>query len=173
MSVHVVASGENLWSISTRYGVPIHSIISVNGLSSTSLVPGLSLYIPDNTLPIRAYRIQAGDSVWKVAQQFHSSLSLISAANPEIDVNHIQIDQIINIPSMNKLTIITVGFLIPSADTSSTLSIINSLAGQLTYLAVVAYSFTNEGFAYNEIDDSAIVAKCKQVNITPLLLIKN
>jgi spore germination protein len=37
----------------------------------------------------------------------------------------------------------------------------------------VAYSFTNQGFAFNQIEDSAIVSKCKQVNITPLLMIRN
>ncbi|MDQ0201143.1 glycosyl hydrolase family 18 protein [Neobacillus ginsengisoli] len=173
MSVHVVSSGENLWSISKLYGVSIKSIVSVNGLLSTAVVvPGLSLYIPDNTLPIRAYRIKAGDSPWKLAQEFNSNLSLIRTANPGIDLNHLHIDQVINIPSTNKLIITTLGFLVPSANTT-TLSIIDSLSSQLTYLAVVAYSFTNEGFAFNQIEDSAIVTKCKQVNITPLLLIRN
>jgi spore germination protein len=173
MSVHVVGRGENLWSISKLYGVSIKSIVGVNGLSSAAVVvPGLSLYIPDNTLPIRAYRIKAGDSPWKLAQEFNSSLSLIRTTNPGIDLNHLRIDQIIYIPSTKKLIISTLGFLVPSTKTT-TLSIIESLSRQLTYLAVVAYSFTNEGFAFNEIEDSAIVAKCKQVNITPLLLIRN
>ncbi|MEH6995534.1 glycosyl hydrolase family 18 protein [Neobacillus drentensis] len=56
---------------------------------------------------------------------------------------------------------------------SAVLSILDTLAGQLTYLAVVAYSFTAEGYAYNEIEDSAIVARCKQLNIIPLLMIRN
>ncbi|MCQ6280568.1 glycosyl hydrolase family 18 protein [Bacillus sp. EB600] len=174
MSVHVVGSGENLWSISKLYGVSIKSIVDVNGLSSAAVVvPGLSLYIPDNTLPIRAYRIKAGDTPWKLTQEFNSSLSLIRTANPGLDLNHLRIDQVIYIPSTKKLIITTLGFLVPSAKTATLLSIIDSLSRQITYLAVVAYSFTNEGFAFNEVDDSAIVAKCKQKNIIPLLMIRN
>ncbi|MGG3469755.1 glycosyl hydrolase family 18 protein [Neobacillus pocheonensis] len=173
MTVHVVGIGENLWSISKLYNVSMSSIVSVNGLpSTTALVPGLALLIPDDTLPIRAYRIKAGDYSWKIAQQYNSNLSLISAANPEIDMNHLRIGQVINIPSTFKLEITTLGFLVPSAGTT-TLSILDSLSSQLTYLAIVNYSFTDEGFAFMEIDDSAIITKCNQVNITPLLMLRN
>ncbi|MGG1679405.1 glycosyl hydrolase family 18 protein [Neobacillus sp. NRS-1170] len=172
MSVHVVGTGENLWSISKQYNVSIHSIVSVNGLASTALVPGLALYIPDSTLPIRAYRIKTGDYPWKLAKAFNSDLSLMSAANPGIDLNHLRVGQIINIPSSIYLEITTLGFLVPSAETT-TLSILDSLSSQLTYLAIVNYSFTDKGFAFLETDDSAIISKCNQVNITPLLMIRN
>jgi spore germination protein len=173
MTVHVVGSGEDLWSISKRYRVSINSIMSVNGLTSaTALVTGLALYIPDNTLPIRVYRIEAGDDIWKLAKAFNSNLSTIEAANPGIDPKHLHIGQIIHIPSPIKLKMNILGFLVPS-EITTTLSLIESLSKQLTYLAVVAYSFTNQGFAYNQIEDSAIVLKCKQVNITPLLMIRN
>jgi spore germination protein len=173
MAVHVVGTGENLWSISKLYHVSIHSIVSINGLSSTTaIVPGLALYIPDNSLPIRAYRIKTGDHVWKLAQQFNSNLSLISVANPGIDINHLRIGQVINIPSSIQLQITTLGFIVPSEETT-TLSMVDSLSSQLSYLAIVNYSFTEEGYAFRVIEDSAIITKCKQVNITPLLMIRN
>lgn len=173
MSVHVVGSGEDLWSISNRYGVSVGSIVNVNGLPSESeIIPGLALYIPDNTLPLRTYRIQAGDTLVKLSRDFNSNISLIRAANPGTNLSPLHINQIISIPSTIKLPVTTLGFLVPAAVTSD-LSIIDSLSSQLSFLAVVAYSFTNEGFAYNQIEDSAIVARCKQVNITPLLMIRN
>jgi spore germination protein len=173
MGVHVVGTGENLWAISNRYGVPVQTIIELNGLpSASSLVPGLALYMPDNQPPIRSYQIKPGDHIWKLAQQFNTDISTILGANPGVEPNQLFIGQIINIPSPVKLEISTLGFLVPSGD-SSILSMIDSLAGQLTYLAVVAYSFTTEGYAFNEIEDSAIVARSKQVNITPLLMIRN
>lgn len=173
MGIHVVSVGENLWVISNRYGVPIQTIVEVNGLPSpTSLVPGLALYIPDNNLPIRTYQIKPGDQIRNLAQQFNTDISAILAANTGLDPNHLHIGQIINIPSPEKLTLSTLGFIVPSGG-SSVLTILDSLAGQLTYLAVVAYSVTAEGYAYNEIEDSAIVARCKQLNITPLMMIRN
>ena len=173
MGVHVVGKGENLWAISNRYNVPIQTIVELNGLpSSNALVPGLALYIPDNQPPIRSYQIKPGDQIWELAQRFHTDISMILAANPGVDPNRLVIGQTINIPSPVKLEITTLGFLVPSGG-SAVLSILDSLAGQLTFLAVVAYSFTAEGYAYNEIEDSAIVSRCKQLNITPLLMIRN
>jgi len=173
MTVHVVGTGENLWSISQRYNVSMKTIVSVNGLpSTTALVPGLALYIPDNTLPIRAYQIKAGDTLWELAERFKTNPSSISPANPGIDLKRLRIGQVINIPSPIKLTLSTLGFLVPSGTTTN-LPIIDSLSNQLTYLAIVNYAFTSEGFAYAQIDDSAIIAKCKQLNIIPLLMIRN
>ncbi|PKG21754.1 LysM peptidoglycan-binding domain-containing protein [Niallia nealsonii] len=173
MTVHVVGAGESLWSISKRYNISINTIVSVNGLlSSTAIVPGLALYIPDNTLPVRAYQIKAGDLLWELAQQFNSNILWIRTANPGIDINKLQIGQVINIPSPNKLAMSTLGFFVPSGATTN-LSRLDSLSNQLTYVAIVNYSFTAEGFAFYQIDDSAIISRCKQLNIIPLLMIRN
>lgn len=173
MGVHVVGTGDNLWEISKQYGVQIQSIIELNGLPSAgSLVPGLALYIPDNQLPIRSYQIKSGDQIWELARRFRTDISSIAAANPGLNPNQLFVGQLILIPSPVKLEISTLGFIVPSGE-SSVLSILDTLAGQLTYLAVVAYSFTTEGYAYNMIEDSAIVERSKQLNITPLLMIRN
>ncbi|MEH7419106.1 glycosyl hydrolase family 18 protein [Neobacillus drentensis] len=173
MTVHVVASGENLWSISNRYHVSIHTIVSINGLTSaTAIVPGLALYIPDNTQPTRVYQIKAGDSLWEIAQLFNTTISAIRTANPSTDLKKLQTGQIINVPSPKKMAIRTLGFLVPSG-TPTDLSTLDSLANQLTYLGIVNYTFSSEGFASYVIDDSAIIARSKQLNITPLLMIRN
>src|SRR4051812_34264715 len=115
MAVHVVSTGESLWAISKMYSVPIPTLININGLPSANLiVPGLALYIPDNLLPIRTYRIKSGDLLWKLAQQFKTKISLILAANPGINPNQLFIGQVINIPSPLKLEIFTLGFVVPS-----------------------------------------------------------
>ncbi|WP_160725213.1 glycosyl hydrolase family 18 protein [Bacillus sp. USDA818B3_A] len=173
MTVHVVETGENLWSISSRYHVSIQTIVSVNGLSSaTSLVPGLALYIPDNSHPIRAYRIKAGDVLWEIAKLFNTTISAIRSANPGININQLPSGHVINIPSPNKLAIQTLGFLVPSGTTAN-LAALNSLSGQLTYVGIVNYTFTSDGTVVSQIDDSAIISRCKQLNIIPLLMIRN
>ncbi|MFB3164772.1 glycosyl hydrolase family 18 protein [Neobacillus sp. 179-J 1A1 HS] len=173
MSVHVVGVGESLWQISNRYGVPIQTIVELNGLPSASgLVPGLALYIPDSQLPIRSYQIKSGDQIRELAQRYRTDISSILAANPGINPNELSVGQLIHIPSPIKLRIATLGFIVPYGG-SAVLSLLDSHAGQLTYLAVVAYSFTSEGYAYNLIEDSAIVTRSKQLNITPLLMIRN
>lgn len=173
MAVHVVQSGDNLWKISSTFNVPIQTITDINGLQSASdLMPGLALYIPDNQQPLSLYRIKAGDSVWKLAQQFNTTVTAIINANPGLNPDKLLIDQTIYIPSPLKPEIATLGFLIPSSEKTN-LATLNSLAGQLTYSAVVAYSFTSEGWAYNTAADAAIVARSKQLGILPLLMIRN
>ncbi|MBT2655129.1 LysM peptidoglycan-binding domain-containing protein [Bacillus sp. ISL-18] len=171
MTVHVVGTAENLWSISEKYKVSIPTIVRLNGLpSTTEIVPGLALYLPDDSLPTRAYQIKAGDSLWEIAQRFNSNLSLIRKANPGININQLHIGQMITIPSPTKLAVRTIGFFVPSGPN---LSLLDSLSNQLSYVAVVNYAFTNEGYAFAQIDDTAIVTKCKQLNMTPLLMIRN
>ncbi|MGG3563393.1 LysM peptidoglycan-binding domain-containing protein [Neobacillus rhizosphaerae] len=173
MAVHVVVAGENLWTISTLYGVSIQTIVELNGLpSATSIVPGLALYLPDNLLPIRSYRIKAGDHIWQLAQQFNSTIEGIMTANPGLNPNRLIIGQVINVPSLVKLEIATLGFLVPSSESANVMTL-NALAEQLTYVAIVAYSFTEEGYAFNQVDDAGIVTRSKELGIVPLLMIRN
>jgi spore germination protein len=172
MAIHVVLPGDNLWDISKMTGIPIQNIITLNGLSTAALIPGLALYLPDTPQQIRPYIIKAGDQIWQIAQQFQTSSSAILTANPGINPNSLTIGQIINIPTSLKLQINTLGFIIPPTD-GSVPPILESIAGQLTFLSIVAYSFTEEGYAYNEIEDAVLVARSKQLNIAPLLMIRN
>jgi spore germination protein len=87
-----------LFIVTNRYGVPTQTIVELNGLASTSsLVPGLALYIPDNQLPIRSYQIKPGDHIWKLAPQFNTDISTILGTNPGVDPNQLFIGQIITI----------------------------------------------------------------------------
>ncbi|MCT2344998.1 LysM peptidoglycan-binding domain-containing protein [Niallia taxi] len=173
MTVHVVESGENLWSISARYSIDINTIITTNGLlTPASIVPGLALYIPDDTLPVRSYKVKSGDSLWNIAQSFNTSISSITAANPGVNLSTLKIDQVLNIPSATKLSISTIGFILPS-NTVTDLATINALANELTYIAIANYSFTAQGYAYVQADDTALITRCKQLNTIPLLMIRN
>ncbi|QED47841.1 glycosyl hydrolase family 18 protein [Cytobacillus dafuensis] len=173
MSIHIVQEGDSLWAISQLYGVPTQSIINVNRLIPNSMIiPGLALYIPDQTLPIRSKIILPGDSIWKIAQQYNTNVNLILLANPSINPNNLYIGQKINIPSSQKLTMQTLGFIIPF-NPNSFISVLKQIAHNLTYLAVVSYSFTKEGFAYLTLDDTQIIAESKRLKVIPLLMIRN
>lgn len=49
----------------------------------------------DNIVP---YTIRAGDSLWRLAQRFHTSVQAIMSINPKLDENNLSIGQIIFIP---------------------------------------------------------------------------
>ncbi|CAN7206421.1 peptidoglycan DD-metalloendopeptidase family protein [Bosea sp. LjRoot9] len=71
----VVAQGETLDIISSRYGVPRAALISANGLSSPTIAPGSRLTIP-------VYNANAG-SAPAARQQFAQSAQVQSDARPE------------------------------------------------------------------------------------------
>lgn len=175
MAIHVVSSGEALWAISSHYGVPIPTIVRDNGLFSTnSIVPGLALYISKNHTPYydRYYRVVAGDVLWALAQRFRTSVVRILRANPGINSNRLKIGQMLVIPSPVRLPLATLGFIEPY-NPEAFLSTFNLLANQLTYIAVAAFTVTEEGNAYVFLRDQEIVARSKQINVTPLLMIRN
>ncbi|WLR56864.1 LysM peptidoglycan-binding domain-containing protein [Mesobacillus subterraneus] len=173
MAVHVVRPGENLWEITRTYGVSIQSVVDLNGLPSTSLIiPGLALYIPDLQPIIRYYKIKAGDTLWRLALQFRTSVNSIVSANPGLDPNRLYIGQNINIPSPVKPQFSTLGFIVPGASPNF-LTDFESIAHNLTFAAVAAFTFTAEGYAYVLGDDVPIVRKSRERNVIPLLLIQN
>lgn len=50
---------------------------------------------PAGTYP---YTIRSGDSLWLIAQRFHTTIQEIAAANPGLNVNNLYIGQVICIP---------------------------------------------------------------------------
>ena len=72
----VIAQGETLDTISSRYGVPRAALISANGLSSPTLAPGSRLTIP-------VYNANASAGSAPAPRQVAQSSQVLSDARPE------------------------------------------------------------------------------------------
>ncbi|WP_191991970.1 glycoside hydrolase family 18 protein [Bacillus aerolatus] len=171
MAVHTVMPGDTLWKLSSVYGVPISALMRINGLVSGALVPGLNLYIPDEALPERFYQVKAGDTLWKIAQTFQSSVQLIIAANPSLSPNKLKINERLRIPTWQSYTMQTLVFM-DAFDPTPYLDTLKSLASHITYLAIFTYSFTRDGMLI-QANDEQILKDCKQNNIKPLMVVSN
>lgn len=173
MAIHIVRRGESLWSIAQKYGTSIQTIVGINGLvSEAKIVPGLALYLPDDELFIRIYIIKAGDTLWRIASRFNTTVQRIIQENPGVDPIRLLIGQKIRIPTSNKIRIQTLGFIVPYSAQNSIINL-DRVAANLTYIAVVAYSFLREGWAYRVLEDGPIVNRAKQLGVKPLLMIRN
>ncbi|SDJ84121.1 glycosyl hydrolase family 18 protein [Sediminibacillus albus] len=171
MAVHVVKPGDTLWSISRTYRVGIPEINEVNGLTSDFLMPGLALYLPTQTLPERYYRVENGDTLWSIAQQFESSIELILQANPVIAANNLSIGQVINIPSSRRYSMQTLAFVdafIPSPLTEK----LTRLSPILTYIAIFTYAVLEDG-SLTDVDDESLLEASNRLNIAPLMVVSN
>lgn len=172
MTIIVVEKGDSLWGIAEKNQVTPSRIMEVNGLDSTALVPGLALYIPDAAVANRKYIIKSMDTLSMVARRFGTSAASIIKANPGIVANSLKVGTEILIPSPYKNQLITLGFAFPTSG-GAVFETLEEHGDKLTYLAIVAYSFTREGNAYVESDDRPLIVKCKQSGVTPLLMLRN
>lgn len=171
MTITVVKNGVTLQDIANKYKIDPRLIMEVNGLESTALIPGLALYIPETKLVNRAYIIKAGDTLSEIAKKYLTSISSIKKVNLGLS-NNIFAGKKILIPSPYKKKMVTMGFAFPTSS-GVVFETLEENSDKLSYLAIVAYSFTKVGYAYIEGDDLPLIAKCQQTGVIPLLMIRN
>ncbi|GEM_PF-6071505 len=102
-TVYIVQAGDSLWKIAQKFGTTIDAVAKANNIDPTvALFPGQKLVIPlppanppsDGTV----YTVQAGDTLWKIAQKYGTTIDVIAKAN-NLDPNkYLMIGQKIVIP---------------------------------------------------------------------------
>ena len=119
---HTVKSGETLSSIAKKYKTNIDVIKSANNLKNNNIKVGAILRIPSKqtgsavatsvpgtaTTPVRAtssgtatsYKVRTGDSLWKIASRFDTTVSRIQLANG-MKGSNLHVGQVLAIPSKN------------------------------------------------------------------------
>lgn len=110
-SIHTVAMGDTLWKIGNKYGVTITDIANYNNLNKDEyLVIGQKIIISTNSSkpPIDndenkiIHIVEAGDTLWKIAQYYDVTIDAIALEN-NIDTNqYLSIGQKISIPTQKQ-----------------------------------------------------------------------
>lgn len=93
---YIVRSGDTLSGIGKEFGISVSTLKAANGLRSSRLALGQKLYIPEQqalaqqtksrqkaraSLVATTYKVRRGDSLWSIAQKFHTSHSNIMRWN--------------------------------------------------------------------------------------------
>ena len=78
-TTYVVQKGDNLYKIAGKFNVSVNDIAKSNNLISTSLIIGQVLTIPNNNSSKKEiiYTVKAGDSLYKIAQKFNTTVNNI------------------------------------------------------------------------------------------------
>ncbi|MDK2820187.1 MAG: peptidoglycan DL-endopeptidase LytF, partial [Clostridia bacterium] len=104
---YTIKSGDTLWKLAQQYNTTVEAIMAANpGVDPNNLQIGQVICIPSVQPPKPcppgsfAYTIKSGDTLWKLAQQYNTTVEAIMAINPGIDPNNLQIGQVICIPSV-------------------------------------------------------------------------
>lgn len=168
MTIHVVRSGDSIFSIARAYGVTPDSIISANQLANPSqLVVGQTIVIPSGD---RTYTVKQGDSVYSIARANNLSVNAILEANPTIGTDaRIFPGQVITIPASEKLGTIEVnGYIFPGSNEQ----FVRGALPSLTYLSIFSYQAKEDG-SLTAIDDEKWIQTARQNSVAPIMVITN
>jgi LysM repeat protein len=102
--VYVVRLGDTFFGLARRFNTTVEAIQQANPfVDPDNLRVGQILCIPGVAPPVcpagtMPYIIRAGDTYFSLARRFNTTVEAITAANPGVDPNNLQIGQTICIP---------------------------------------------------------------------------
>jgi len=111
--IHIVKTGDNLWSISRKYGVSAEVIAEVNNLKNKDLLSiGQRLEIPaigggvskkekEQEPTIIIYTVVKGDTLWSISKRYDVKMNSIISANDLKEISRLSIGQNLKIPITN------------------------------------------------------------------------
>ncbi len=104
---YVVQSGDSLWLLAKKFNTTINAIKTLNNLTGDVIEIGQVLKIPntETTPPGFSYTVRPGDTLWLLAQRFHTTIDAIKSLN-NLTGDVIDVGQVLQIPS----TKTTMGF---------------------------------------------------------------
>ncbi|SHG71461.1 LysM peptidoglycan-binding domain-containing protein [Ornithinibacillus halophilus] len=145
MQIHVVNSGDSLYTIANTYGSSIQALIDANELETPEqLVVGQALVVP---IIGQFYYVQPGDSLYLIAQRFGMSYQELAQIN-NIPINEtLPVGLRIYIPPRAKQEIISNAYVEPiGGNVSQTLeNAARKAAPYLSYLAPFSYQVNRDG----------------------------
>ena len=97
---YVVQNGDSLWKIADQYGITVNELKSLNGLTSNNLTVGQILEVPSSSNTSETYTVKAGDSLWKIANQFGLTVAELKNLNG-LNSDNLSIGQVLKVSNSN------------------------------------------------------------------------
>lgn len=109
-AIYTVQKGDSLYSIANKFNTTVDKLKSLNNLSTNTLSIGQVLKLPspkDVTIPPSneptkiTYQVQSGDSLYKIATKYNTTVDKIKKAN-NLTNDLLSIGQILTIPTTSE-----------------------------------------------------------------------
>lgn len=169
MRIHVVKSGESIYTIAQQYKVSAQKIISDNELNNPDqLVIGQTIVILEGT---RTHRVESGESIYSIARDYRISVEDLLAANPQItNPSIIRVGQVITIPpvTINFGSIEVNGYAFPNIN----MTVLRKTLPSLTYLSIFSHQVRPDG-SLSTISDEPLIQAARNAGVAPLMVITN
>lgn len=167
MKIHVVKPGDNIYSISRQYNVPVERIILDNGLKTPQrLVVGQTLVI---LYPKEVHTVVARDTIETIAAQYGVTVNQILQNNPSLTAPYVLYPGqtiVISYDQSKQGTLSVNGYAYPFIDRAVLLKTLP----YLTYLTIFTYGFTEQGELVT-IDDQELIRTARQYGVAPLMML--
>ena len=103
-NTYTVKAGDSLWNIAGRYGTTVNELKVLNNLATNNLQIGQVLRVPSSesgdtgTQTGTTYTVKSGDSLWKIANNYGTTVNQIKTLNG-LTSDNLSIGQTLLIPS--------------------------------------------------------------------------
>ncbi len=99
---HTVKKGETVYGISKQYGIPVETIYALYPNSRYGIKAGEVLEFPQNDIDAGSkylyYEIKSGDTLYSLAQRYHTTVEDILAANPGVSERNFRSGEKVRVP---------------------------------------------------------------------------
>ena len=109
-NTYTVQSGDSLWSIARKFNTTVDELKRLNNLTSNNLQIGQVLKVPTTDGVINPegesltnYVVQSGDSLYKIAMKFNTTVDDIKRING-LTTDYLSVGQVLRIPTSNTTT---------------------------------------------------------------------
>jgi spore germination protein YaaH len=101
---YTVQPGDSVYLIAQKFGVPVQQLLTTNQLTGSEIVPGQRLFIPIEVSKVIIYTVQSGDSLYKIARTYGTTVESIMIQNG-LQSTNLNVGQRLVIPRYTEATV--------------------------------------------------------------------